>query len=112
MSKENKIRIKQLVDNKKVKTMSRFEQLLKEENLVYGNQKPNYEMRVIHIPNKGKNAFGDDIIHSELQFTSLTDFNFFLLSDHYDKIVNSTDDRIIVVNLETDEIVFDTDRDD
>jgi len=86
---------------------NRFEQLLEEENL-----KPKYEMRVIHIPNKGKNASDDDIIHSELQFTSLTDFNFFLLSDHYDKIVNSTDDRIIVVNLETDEIVFDTDRDD
>jgi hypothetical protein len=91
--------------------MSKYEQLLKEENLVYGNQKANYEMRVIHIPNKGKNS-SDDIIHSELQFTSLTDFNFFLLSDHYDKIVKSTDDRIIVVNLETDEIVFDTDRDD
>jgi hypothetical protein len=86
---------------------NRFEQLLEEENL-----KPKYEMRVIHIPNKGKNASDDDIIHSELQFTSLTDFNFFLLSDHYDKIVNSTEDRIIVVNLETDEIVFDTDRDD
>ena len=85
---------------------SRFEQLLEEENL-----KPKYEMRVIHIPNKGKNA-SDDIIHSELKFTSLTDFNLFLLSDHYDKIVKSTDDRIIVVNLETDEIVFDTDKDD
>lgn len=86
---------------------NRFEQLLEEENL-----KPKYEMRVIHIPNKGKNASDDDIIHSELQFTSLTDFNLFLLSYHYDKIVKSTDDRIIVVNLETDEIVFDTDRDD
>ena len=86
---------------------NRFEQLLEEENL-----KPKYEMRVIHIPNKGKNASDDDIIHSQLQFTSLTDFNFFLLSEHYDKIVKSTDDRIIVVNLETDEIVFDTDRDD
>jgi hypothetical protein len=86
---------------------SRFEQLLEEENL-----KPKYEMRVIHIPNKGKNASDDDIIHSELQFTSLTDFNLFLLSDHYDNIDKYDDDRIIVVNLETDEIVFDTDRDD
>ena len=40
---------------------NRFEQLLEEENL-----KPKYEMRVIHIPNKGKNASDDDIIHSEL----------------------------------------------
>lgn len=87
--------------------MTKFEQLLEEENL-----KPKYEMRVIHIPNKGKNASDDDIIHSELKFTSLTDFNLFLLSDHYDNIDNSTDDRIIVVNLETDEIVFDTDKDD
>jgi hypothetical protein len=87
--------------------MTRFEQLLLEEKLT-----PKYEMRVIHIPNKGKNASDDDIIHSELQFTSLTDFNFFLLSDRYDNIVNKTDDRIIVVNLETDEIVFDNDRDD
>jgi hypothetical protein len=87
--------------------MGKYEEILLKENL-----KPKYEMRVIHIPNKGKNASDDDIIHSELKFTSLTDFNFFLLSDHYDKIVNSTDDRIIVVNLETDEIVFDTDRDD
>jgi hypothetical protein len=86
---------------------NRFEQLLEEENL-----KPKYEMRVIHTPNKGKNASDDDIIHSELKFTSLTDFNLFLLSDHYDNIDNSTDDRIIVVNLETDEIVFDTDKDD
>jgi len=86
---------------------NRFEQLLEEENL-----KPKYEMRVIHTPNKGKNVSDDDIIHSELKFTSLTDFNLFLLSDHYDNIDNSTDDRIIVVNLETDEIVFDTDRDD
>lgn len=86
---------------------NRFEQLLEEENL-----KPKYEMRVVHIPNKGKNASDDDIIHSELKFTSLTDFNLFLLSDHYDNIDNSTDDRIIVVNLETDEIVFDTDKDD
>jgi hypothetical protein len=92
--------------------MSRFNQLLLEEILVYGNQKPNYEMRVIHIPNKGKNASDDDIIHSELQFTSLTDFKFFLLSDHYDNIDKYDDDRIIVVNLETDEIVFDTDKDD
>jgi hypothetical protein len=87
--------------------MTKFEQLLLEENL-----KPKYEMRVIHIPNKGKNASDDDIIHSELKFTSLTDFNFFLLSDHYDNIDKYDDDRIIVVNLETDEIVFDTDRDD
>lgn len=86
---------------------NRFEQLLEEENL-----KPKYEMRVIHNPNKGKNASDDDIIHSELKFTSLTDFNLFLLSEHYDKIDNNTDDRIIVVNLETDEIVFDTDKDD
>jgi hypothetical protein len=86
---------------------NRFEQLLEEENL-----KPKYEMRVIHTPNKGKNASDDDIIHSELKFTSLTDFNLFLLSDHYDKIINTTNDRIIVVNLETDEIVFDTDKDD
>jgi hypothetical protein len=86
---------------------NRFEQLLEEENL-----KPKYEMRVIHIPNKGKNASDDDIIHSEIQFTSLTDFNLFLLSDHYDNIDKYDDDRIIVVNLETDEIVFDTDRDD
>jgi hypothetical protein len=92
--------------------MSSFEKLLLEENLVYGNQQPNYEMRVIHTPNKGKNVSDDDIIHSELKFTSLTDFNLFLLSDHYDNIVKSTDDRIIVVNLETDEIVFDTDKDD
>ena len=87
--------------------MTKFEQLLLEENL-----KPKYEMRVIHTPNKGKNASDDDIIHSELQFTSLTDFNFFLLSDHYDNGYQYDDDRIIVVNLETDEIVFDTDRDD
>jgi len=96
----------------KFKQQTRFEQLLLEENLVYNNQKPKYEMRVIHAPNKGKNASDDDIIHSELQFTSLTDFNFFLLSDHYDNIDKYDDDRIIVVNLETDEIVFDTDRDD
>lgn len=92
--------------------MSSFEKLLLEENLIYCNQQPKYEMRVIHTPNKGKNASDDDIIHSELQFTSLTDFNFFLLSDHYDNIDKYDDDRIIVVNLETDEIVFDTDRDD
>ena len=76
------------------------------------NLKPKYEMKIIHIPNKGKNVFDDDISYGELQFTSLTDFKFFLLSDHYDNIVNKTDDRIIVVNLETDEIIFDTDKDD
>ena len=31
---------------------NRFEQLLEEENL-----KPKYEMRVIHIPNKGNNIY-------------------------------------------------------
>lgn len=72
--------------------MNKYEEILKKENL-----KPKYEMKVITI-------YQDSIIiHSKLEFTSLTDFHFFLLSDHYDKIVTSTDDRIIVVNLETDE---------
>ncbi len=87
--------------------MSKFEKLLEEENLIYNNQKPKYEMRLVHTTSLGTN-----VTYSELQFTSLTNFHFFLLSDHYGNLINRSDDRIIVVNLETDEIVFDTDKED
>lgn len=79
--------------------MNRFEELLKEENL-----KPKYKLSVIE-PKTG-------LKFENLEFTSLTDFNFFLLSDHYDKIVHATDDEIQVVNLETNEIVFSSKADD
>lgn len=78
--------------------MSRFEELLKEENLI-----PKYEMRVIDRYNQ---------IYDDLFFTSLTDFHYFLNSDHYNKVVNRTDDRIVVVDLETDEVVFNTEKGD
>lgn len=87
--------------------MTRYEEILKEENLA-----AKYQMTVIHIPNKGKNYFVDEIEYDELYFTSLTDFNFFLLSDHYDKITRCTDDQIIVTDLKTNEIVFDSAKDD
>jgi hypothetical protein len=78
--------------------MTRFEELLKEESLM-----PQYEMRVIDRSNQ---------IYDDLLFTSLTDFYYFLHSDHYDKIVHYSDDEIQVVNLETNEIVFSSKADD
>ena len=75
-----------------------FETIIQEENL-----KPKYKMNVITK---------DGINYEELYFTSLTDFKYFLDSIHYDRITNRTDDRIIVVNIKTDEIVFDSDKGD
>lgn len=78
--------------------MNRFEEILKEENL-----KAKYEMIVI---DKHK------LFYDVLQFTSLTDFHLFLNSDHYDKIVNRSDNEIRVINIERNEIVFSSKADD
>ena len=76
----------------------RFVEITMEEDL-----QPKYEMRVIDKYNN---------VYDELKFTSLTDFQLFLNSDHYDKIVHATDDEIIVVHLETTAIVFSSKADD
>ena len=79
--------------------MNRFEEILKEENL-----KPKYKLSVIE-PKTG-------LKFENLEFTSLTDFNLFLNSDHYDKIVHASDDEIQVINLDTGQIVFSSKADD
>jgi hypothetical protein len=76
----------------------RFVEITMKEDLT-----PKYEMRVIDKDNQ---------IYNELKFTSLTDFQLFLNSDHYDKIVHYSDDEIIVVHLETTAIVFSSKADD
>lgn len=75
----------------------KFLEITEQEDL-----QPKYEMRVINSKNK---------IYDDIKFTSLTDFNLFLLSVHYDRITDRTDNKIIVVNLETNEIVFDSSTD-
>jgi hypothetical protein len=75
----------------------KFVEIIEQEDL-----QPKYEMRVINSKNQ---------IYDDIKFTSLTDFHLFLLSVHYDRITDSTDDEIIVVNLETGEIVFDSSAD-
>lgn len=87
--------------------MTRYEEILKEENLG-----AKYQMKVIGFLNKSKSGFGDEMEYDELYFTSLTDFNFFLLSDHYGKITKYNDDRIIVTDLKSNEIVFDSANED
>lgn len=77
---------------------NRFRELLEEEKL-----KAKYKLKVIT-----KDGFEYD----KIAFTSITDFKYFLDSNHYDKITCYSDDRIIVMNKETDEIVFDTDKGD
>jgi len=72
----------------------RFSEIIDKENL-----QPKYEMRVIDNQNQ---------IYDDIKFTSLTDFLLFMLSVHYDNIVDSSNDKIIVVSLETDKIVFDS----
>jgi len=79
--------------------MNRFKEILKEENL-----KPKYKLSVIE-PKTG-------LKFENLEFTSLTDFHLFLNSDHYDKIVNTTDDEIRVVDIKTNEIIFSSKHDD
>lgn len=76
---------------------SKFLEITEQEDL-----KPKYEMRVINSKNQ---------IYDDIKFTSLTDFHLFLLSVHYDRIIDRADDKIIVVNLETNEIIFDSSTD-
>jgi hypothetical protein len=76
----------------------KFSEIIEQEDL-----QPKYEMRVLNSKNQ---------IFNDIKFTSLTDFNLFLLSVHYDRITDSTDDKIIVVNLETNEIVFNNSSED
>lgn len=95
--------------------MTRFEELLKEENL-----KPKYEMQLIDKDNQ---------IYDELGFTSLTDFYYFLrkkihvTEDEIKELVTkmilvkydlnySSSCYIRIINIETNEIVFNSKDDD
>jgi len=94
--------------------MTRFEELLKEENL-----NPKYEMQVIDKNNQ---------IYDELGFTSLKDFYLFLrkeipiteneIRELVTKIIVKHDlnygssGYIRLINIETDEIVFSSKHDD